>query len=98
MSLREILIISIVLITIVIPLIELSIGFYYISSPTLCPIQPDIMLLMSIGGVFQTILFTAAFGFVFAVTPTRFKSVKKETNRATQILIGKILIDFRLII
>jgi hypothetical protein len=51
---------------------------------------------MAIGGVFQTILFTAGFGFVFAITPARFKSEKKsdakETNRATQILIGNFLL------
>ncbi len=102
MSPRQILIISLVLTTILIPLIELSIGFYYVNSPGLCPIQPDIMLLMAIGGVFQTILFAAAFAFVFAITPTRFKSENKlsakETNRTTQILIGKFVFDFHSII
>ena len=95
MSARQILIISILLTTIIIPLIELSLGFYYVNSPDLCPIQYDIMLILAIGGVFQTILFTAGFGFVFAITPAKFKSEKKsdakETNRATQILIGNFL-------
>jgi len=53
---------------------------------------------MSIGGVFQAIFFTAAFGFAFSITPARFKTEKKLTaaqlsakgsNRASQLLIGK---------
>jgi hypothetical protein len=56
------------------------------------------MLIMSIGGVFQAISFTAAFGFAFSITPARFKTEKKLTaaqlsakgsNRASQLLIGK---------
>jgi hypothetical protein len=100
MSLRKILIICLILTTLIVPLIQLSIGFYYVNSSQLCSIQPDIMLLMSIGGVFQTIFFAAAFAFVFSITPPRFKTEKKLTaaqlsakgnNRASQLLIGKLV-------
>lgn len=97
MSCRQILIIVLMLTALIIPLIELSIGFYYVNSISLCPIQHDIMLLMSIGGVFNTIFLAAAFAFVFSITPARFKSEKavssaeamaKGSNRANQILTG----------
>ena len=100
MSFRQILIIVFILIALVIPLIELSIGFYYVNSISLCPMQHDIMILMAIGGVFNTIFLAAAFAFIFAITPARFKSEKpitsaeamaKGSNRANQILTGKFL-------
>ncbi len=98
MSLRKILIVCLILSTLIVPLIQLSIGFYYVNSTTLCPIQQDIMLIMSIGGVFLAILFVVAFSFVFSITPARFKTEKKLTaaqlsakgsNRGSQLLIGK---------
>lgn len=90
MSLRKILVICLILITLIAPLIELSIGFYYIKSVQLCPLQRDIMLLMSIGGVFELIFLSAASGFVVAITPALYKiGDKKPTNRITQCLIGK---------
>lgn len=96
---RKILIIFLILLTLCVPLIQLSIGFYYINSIELCPIQHDIMLIMSIGGIFQAIFFAAAFAFVFSIVPARFKANKnltaaqiaaKGSNRGSQILIGKL--------
>ncbi len=101
MPLRKILIICLILTTFIVPIIQLSIGFYYINSIALCPLQNDIMLLMSIGGVFEAISFAIAFAFVFSITPARYKTDKKLTeeqlnakgsNRASQILIGKLII------
>ncbi|CAF2838922.1 unnamed protein product [Rotaria sp. Silwood2] len=89
MSLRKILILSLILATLIVPFTQLSFGFYYIKSIDLCPLQHDIALLMSIGGVFQAIFFAAAFAFVYLITPARFKiGEKKESNRISQILIG----------
>ncbi len=97
MLLRKILIISLIFTTLIVPLIQLSIGFYYVNSIELCPIQHDIMLLMSIGGVFQVIFFAITFAFVFSIIPARFKTEKKLTeaqlsakgkNRGSQVLIG----------
>jgi len=97
MLLRTILIIALIFTTLIVPLIQLSIGFYYVNSIELCPIQHDIMLIMSIGGVFQVIFFAITFAFVFSITPARFKTEKKLTeaqlsakgkNRGSQVLIG----------
>jgi hypothetical protein len=107
MSLRKTLIICLILTTLIVPFIQLSIGFYYVNSVQLCPIQQDIPLIMSIGGVFQVISFAASFAFIFSITPTRFKTEKKLTaaqlsakgsNRASQCLIGKLCFCFHLFI
>jgi hypothetical protein len=96
--------------TLVIPLIQLSIGFYYVSSIGVCPLENDIMLLMSIGGVFEAIFFAAAFAFVMSITPARYKTEKKLTaaeisakgsSRGSQLIIGKLFhfyMDMRFII
>ena len=100
MSTRQTLIVLLMLLALLVPLIELSIGFYYVNSPQLCPLQNDIMVLLSIGGVFGAIFFASFFGFIFAITPARYKKTKKlsegqspakSTNRWSQILIGKCL-------
>lgn len=101
MSGRQILIVLLMLAALIVPLIELSIGFYYVNSTTLCPLQNDIMVLMSIGGVFDAIFFAAFFGFVFAITPAQYKKAKKVSegqapaksanNRGSQLLLGKCL-------
>ena len=102
MSFRSILIIGLILIILAFPLAELSLGFYYVNSIELCPMQHDIMLLLAIGGVFQLIFFAAAIAFVFAITPARFKAEKqvssaeamaKGSNRGSQILIGNYTFD-----
>lgn len=99
MSGRNILIGCLIFATLVIPIVQLSFGFNNISKNSLCPLQPDIMLLMAIGGVFEVIFFGAAFGFVCAVTPSKYKAKKVKTsaetntkgdNRASLILIGKL--------
>jgi hypothetical protein len=100
MSGRQILIVVLMLAALIVPLIELSIGFYYVNSTEFCPLQNDIMVLLSIGGVFEAIFFAAFFGFVFAITPAQYKKAKalsegqspaKSTNRWSQILIGNCL-------
>ncbi|CAF1013029.1 unnamed protein product [Rotaria sordida] len=89
MSFRKILIVCLILITLSVSFIQLSFGFYYINSIASCLLQHDIMLLMSIGGVFQAIFFVGAFAFVYSITPARFKTGnKKATNRISQTLIG----------
>lgn len=103
MSLRNILIIVLILTTLVVPFVQLSIGFYYIKSIQLCPLKTDIPLLLSIGGVFKAIFFAAAFGFVYSITPARFKTKKnsdseesseKRNSGASQCLIGKLYSSF----
>jgi hypothetical protein len=99
MSLRAIIIGFLIFATIVIPLVQLSFGFHYVNYTSLCPVQSDIMILMSIGGVFQAIFFAIGAAFLYAVTPARFKQQKnkkseaqqsaKGNNRASLILIGK---------
>ncbi len=86
--------------TLVIPIVELSFGFHYITSTSNgpCPIQQDIMVLMAIGGVFQVIFFAVAFGFLTKATPAKYKkqtnqsaaqNTAKGSNRASLIIIGK---------
>jgi hypothetical protein len=97
MSLRKILIFCLIFATLIVPFVQLSIGFYYVNSTNLCPLQNDITLLMAIGGVFEAIFFAVAFAFVFSITPARYKTDKKLTaaqlsakggNRASQFIIG----------
>jgi hypothetical protein len=97
MSVRKILIVFLILATLVVPFVQLSIGFYYVTSIELCPLQNDLMLLMAIGGVFEAIFFAVTFAFVFSITPARYKTDKKLTeaeitakgsNRASQFIIG----------
>jgi len=88
--------------TLVIPIVQLSFGFHYITSDSEtegpCPIQRDIMVLMAIGGVFQVIFFAVAFGFFTKATPAKYKkqtnqsaaqNTAKGNNRASLIIIGK---------
>ncbi|CAF1291943.1 unnamed protein product [Rotaria sp. Silwood1] len=97
MSWRQILIGFLIFATLVIPIVQLSFGFHYIKQNNVCPIESDIMLLMAIGGVFEVIFFAASFGFVCAVTPSKYKKQKskstaadntKGSNRASLILVG----------
>jgi len=99
MSVRQFLIGFFIFATLVIPIVQLSFGFHYIDSETLCPLQHDIMLLMAIGGVFEIIFFAASFGFIYKLTPSKYKVQKAKTaaqesakgnNRASTILIGKL--------
>lgn len=87
---RKLLILILILCTLIIPLIQLSIGFYYVDLSDQCRLAHDIPLLMSIGGVFQLIFFAAAFACVYAITPGQYKlKAGKPTNRWSQRLIGK---------
>ncbi|UJR36853.1 hypothetical protein I4U23_029566 [Adineta vaga] len=97
MSCRNILLGCLIFATLVIPIVQLSFGFHFINTPEQCPIQRDIMLLMAIGGVFQAIFFAASFGFLYKVTPSKYKQNKhqsaaqqsaKGNNRASSIIIG----------
>ncbi|CAF4044119.1 unnamed protein product [Adineta steineri] len=97
MSWRQILIGCLVFATLVIPIVQLSFGFHYVDNPELCRIQKDIMIIMAIGGVFQALFFAAAFGFIYRITPTKYKAQKNQTvaqqsakgnNRASFIIIG----------
>lgn len=104
MSLRQILIGFLIFSTLVIPIVQLSFGFHYIDYQTLCPLQPDIMLLMAIGGFFEAIFFAICFGFLYKLIPTKYKEQKAKTaaqqsaqgsNRSSTILIGKsYLVEF----
>jgi len=96
---RPILIGSLIFATLLIPIVQLSFGFNYINNPSACPLQYDIMLLMALGGVFEAIFFALAFGFAYAVTPSKYKNRKTQTvaqqsakgsNRASLILIGNL--------
>ncbi|UJR09308.1 hypothetical protein I4U23_013551 [Adineta vaga] len=103
MSLRKILILSLILLIFIVPFVQLSIGFYYVDYIELCPLQPDIALIMAMGGVFLAIFFAAAIGFIYSITPPKFKTNKKLTaaqlsakgsNRSIQLLIGAIMCIF----
>jgi hypothetical protein len=96
---RPILIGSLIFATLVIPIVQLSFGFHYIDKRSLCPLQYDIMLLMALGGVFEIIFFTLLFGFIYTITPSKYKKQKtqsvaqqssKGSNRASVILIGNL--------
>lgn len=98
MSRRMIILGVLIFSTLVIPIVQLSFGFHYINTADICRLQPDIMLLMALGGVFEAIFFAAAFGFLCNVTPSKYKQKKAKTaaqataqgsNRASKILIGK---------
>ena len=105
MAIRKVLVLVLVLTTLIIPLTQLAIGFYYVDTSGVCPLQNDLPIIMSIGGVFQTIFFAAAFALVFSITPKAYKLSKKADaeangksgNRSTQLLIGKLkkkMLDF----
>ncbi|CAF1234447.1 unnamed protein product [Adineta ricciae] len=103
MSARKVLILFLIALIFLIPLVELSIGFYYVDSVQLCPLQPDTALFLSIGGVFLAIFFAAALGFIYSITPARFKAAKglttaqisaKGSSVGMQILIGAIAFIF----
>ena len=103
MSYVQIVLGCLVFAALVIPIVQLAFGFHYIGSPTLCPIQPDIMLLMAIGGVFEAIFFTATIGLICTVIPKPPEKKKKSnsneksvaqasaegSNRASKILFGR---------
>jgi hypothetical protein len=61
MSLRKILIFCLIFAALIVPFVQLSIGFYSVNSTDLCPLQNDITLLTAIGGVFEAILFAFVF-------------------------------------
>ncbi|CAF2971134.1 unnamed protein product [Rotaria sp. Silwood2] len=97
MSWRQILIGCLIFATLAIPIVQLSFGFHYIKQTKVCPIENDIMLLMAIGGVFEVLFFAASFGFLCAVTPSKYKKQKskpttedntKGSNRAALILVA----------
>ncbi|CAF1593971.1 unnamed protein product [Adineta ricciae] len=79
MSWRTILLACLMFSTLVIPIVQLSFGFHFINTPEKCPAQRDLMLLMAIGGVFQALFFAATFGFVYKITPSKYKAEKKQT-------------------
>jgi hypothetical protein len=101
MSCRNITIACLIFATLVIPIVQLSFGFHYVDSGS-CPLQADIMILMAIGGCFELIFFAAAFGFLYAVTPSKHKEKKNKpvanetvaqksaqgSNRASLVLVG----------
>ena len=105
MSCRQILIVGLVLSTLMVPIVQLSIGFYYINSAELCPLEPDIMFLTAIGGLFYIIFFGVGFVLIFSLAPSAYKqSPNMKTtdqansefnNRASKILISlfDLLID-----
>jgi hypothetical protein len=61
MSLRKILIFCLIFATLIAPFVHLSIGFYYVNSTDLCPLQNDITLLMEIVGVSEAIFLLLVF-------------------------------------
>jgi hypothetical protein len=102
MSYVQIVLGCLVFAALVIPIVQLAFGFHYVGSPTLCPIQPDIMLLMAIGGVFEAIFFAATIGLICTVIPRPPEKKKKNnngksvaqasaegSNRASKILFGR---------
>jgi hypothetical protein len=102
---RQLIIGCLIFATLVIPLVQLSFGFHYVNSSTSCPLQPDIMILMAIGGVFELLFFAAAFGFFCVVTPSKYKKEKNQTvaqkssqgsTRASLTLMGNFLSFFYL--
>ena len=100
MSYVQIVLGCLVFAALLIPIVQLAFGFHYVGSPTLCPLQPDIMLLMAIGGVFEAIFFAATIGLICTVIPRPPKKAKKNeksvaqasaegSNRASKILFGR---------
>ena len=101
MSCRTIVLACLIFSTLVIPIVQLSFGFHFINSPEQCPAQRDLMLLMAIGGVFQALFFAAMFGFIYKITPSKYKTQKKQTvaqqsaqgnSRTSFVVIGKTII------
>lgn len=97
MSCRNLVLALLIGCTLVVPIVQLGFGFHYVNSPSSCTLYPDIMLLMAIGGVFQAIFYAACFGFLYNITPSKYKKTKvksvaqasaKGSNRASKILIG----------
>ena len=87
-----------VLITFIIPIVELAIGFSFIvkdgQNPNIrCAAAPDLPLLLAIGGVFTLFFLGTAYGFIQMVSS--FNEVGSDmAGKAPRILIGKSIFLF----
>lgn len=80
-------------ITFIIPLAELAIGFHNIvkdgqSPNSRCQAAPDLPLLLAIGGIFALFFFGTAYGFLKMISSVN-KTQSDISGKAPKILIGK---------
>jgi hypothetical protein len=83
-----------VLITFIIPLIQLSIGFQYVvkdgqSATEECSLAPDLPLLMAIGGIFTLFFLGAAYGFLKMLSSINIEQ-SDIAGRMPRILVGRL--------
>lgn len=80
------------LITFIIPIIQLSIGFHYIvknghDPNTQCSAAPDLPLLMAIGGIFALFFLGIAYGFLKMISSIT-KQQSNMSGKGPKILVG----------
>ena len=81
-----------IVLTFVIPLVQLSIGFHYVvkdgeNAAGQCPVAFDLPLLLAIGGIFALFFLGTAYGFLKIVS-TVDKPNSDVAGKAPRILIG----------
>jgi hypothetical protein len=84
-----------VLITFIIPLVQLFIGFQYVvkdgqSTNQACSIAPDLPLLMAIGGIFTLFFLGTAYGFLKMLSSINIEQ-SDIAGRMPRVLVGKII-------
>jgi hypothetical protein len=88
------------IITFIIPLIQLSIGFNFVvkdgSNPNInCQAAPDLPLLLAIGGIFALFFLGSSYGFLKMISSVN-KIQSDVSGKWPKILIGKSLFNFRI--
>ena len=83
-----------VLITFIIPFVQLFIGFQYVakdgqSANQECSVAPDLPLLMAIGGIFALFFLGTAYGFLKMVSSINIEQ-SDIAGRMPRILVGKL--------
>ena len=82
-----------VIITFIIPLIQLSIGFHYVvkdgdNPNTKCQAAPDLPLLLAIGGIFALFFLGTAYGFLKMLSSIN-NQQSDVAGHTPRILVGK---------
>jgi hypothetical protein len=84
------------IITFIIPIVQLSIGFRYVvkdgqNANIECSVAPDLPLLMAIGGIFTLFFLGTAYGFLQMLTSIN-NQQSDMAGRMPRILVGMFLI------
>jgi len=87
-----------VIITLIIPLIQLSIGFHYVvkdgqSPNNECSAAPDLPLLMAIGGIFTLFFLGTSYGFLNMLSSIN-NQQSDIAGRMPRILVGMFFVFF----